>query len=58
RIEKGIEIGELVAVMTLKGELVSLSTAAMTTEEAMKKRWIAAKTDRVIIEKGLYAKME
>ncbi|MBI4170078.1 MAG: RNA-guided pseudouridylation complex pseudouridine synthase subunit Cbf5, partial [Candidatus Aenigmarchaeota archaeon] len=47
RIEKGIEIGELVAVMTLKGELVSLSTAAMTTEEAMKKRWIAAKTDRV-----------
>ena len=57
RIQKGIEKEELVAVMTLKGELVSLSKAAMTSEEMMNKKSVAAKTDRVIIEKGIYPKM-
>ncbi len=57
RIQKGIEKEEVIAVMTLKGEMVSLSKAAMTTEEAMNRKGIAAKTDRVIIEKGIYGKM-
>lgn len=54
RVQKGIEKDELVAVMTLRGELVSLSRAAITAEEMVRKRGMAAKTDRVIIEKGLY----
>ncbi len=54
RIQKDIVKDELIAVMTLKGDLVSLSRSSMTTEEAMAKKGIAAKTDRVIIEKGLY----
>lgn len=57
RVQKGIEFGETVAVMTLKGELVALAKAAMTTDEAMRKKGIAAKTDRVIIEKGIYPRM-
>ncbi len=58
RVQKNIEPGELVAIVTLKGELVALSKTAMRTEEMMKKKGIAAKTDRVIIEKGLYPKMK
>ncbi len=58
RIQKGIISGELIAVLTLKGELVSLSKASMSSEEMLNKKGIAAKTDRVIIEKGLYQKMK
>ncbi len=56
RIQKGIGKGELVAVMSLRGELVALAQAAMASEEALKLKGIAAKTDRVIIERGLYKK--
>ncbi len=57
RIQKAIEKEELVVIMTLKGELVALAKAAMTTEEMMNRKGVAAKTDRVIIEKGIYGKM-
>ncbi|MFH0832840.1 MAG: RNA-guided pseudouridylation complex pseudouridine synthase subunit Cbf5 [Candidatus Aenigmatarchaeota archaeon] len=58
RIEKGIEKEDLVALLSLKGELIALAKSNMTSEEMMKRSGLAAKTDRVIIQKGIYPKMK
>ncbi len=52
--QKGIKKGGLVAVMTLKGELAALAVAGMDAEE-MRGKGLAAKIDRVIMEKGVYS---
>jgi len=52
-IQKGIKKDDMVAVLTLKGELVALAKANMNSEE-MLGRGMAAKPDRVIMEKGAY----
>ena len=57
RIEEGIEKEKLVAIITLKDELIALAKAAMSSEEMMKRKGLAAKTDRVIMEKGIYPRM-
>ncbi|MBI2076200.1 MAG: RNA-guided pseudouridylation complex pseudouridine synthase subunit Cbf5 [Candidatus Aenigmarchaeota archaeon] len=53
RIQKNIQKDDLVAILTLKGELVALAKAVATSEEMLKKG-LAAKIDRVIMEKGIY----
>ncbi|MFA4819573.1 MAG: RNA-guided pseudouridylation complex pseudouridine synthase subunit Cbf5 [Candidatus Aenigmatarchaeota archaeon] len=57
KVSKDIAPGELVAILTLKGELVALSKAAMTSEEMTKRRGIAAKTDSVVMDRKIYPKM-
>lgn len=57
KIQKYIKIGEMVALLTLKGELIALANATMTTDEMMKTKGLAAKTDRVIMQAGIYPKM-
>lgn len=42
---------KLVAVLTLKGELIALAYANMDAKEALSRKGIAAKTDRVILRK-------
>ncbi len=56
KLEKGIEINDLIALLTLKGELIALARAAMASEQMMKKKGLAAKTDRVIMAAGVYPK--
>lgn len=56
KIEKTIQDNELIALFTLKGELVALANAAMNPEDMMKRTGIAAKTDRVIIDSNIYPK--
>jgi len=58
RIEKGIEKDNMIAIMTLKGELVALAKANMSSVEMLKRKGLAAKIDRVIMEKGIYPKMK
>ncbi len=53
-IEKGIKLDDWVCIMTLKGELVALGKAVMNTEEMLKKKGVAVKTDRVIMKRGTY----
>ncbi len=54
-INKG---GSLVAIMTLKNELVALGYAEMTSDEIMRaQRGIAVKTTRVVMKKGTYPPM-
>ena len=52
-----IKKGDLVAIMTLKGELVALGKAKMDADEIKEKDYgIAVATDRVIMKKGVYPK--
>jgi len=55
RVEAGIKVGEYVAIMTLKGELVALGKAKMRSEQILSaKRGIAVKTDLVVMDPGTY----
>lgn len=56
-LENGIEKGELVAVFTQKGEVVSLGKALMKSVEILKAATgIVVTTDRVFLEPGTYPK--
>ena len=54
KISDDVAKGALTAIISLRGELVALAYADMDAREALARKGIAAKTDRVIINKGLY----
>lgn len=55
KLSEGIRRGDLVTMLTLKGEIVALGKALMTSEDMMEKEsGIAVDVERVIMEKGLY----
>lgn len=57
RIQDDMIAGENVGIFTLKGELVAIGIAKMDAEKMIKlKRGIAVRTDRVIMQKGIYPK--
>jgi H/ACA ribonucleoprotein complex subunit 4 len=56
-LESGIEIGDVVAVFTLKGEGVALGYAKMKSGDIMRAAsGIVVSTDRVFMEEGTYPK--
>ena len=56
-VDEGIREGDLVCLMTLKGELVSFARAAMSSESILKSdHGIAAKTSRTVMPPGTYPK--
>jgi len=58
RLHEGIAKGDLVAIFTLKGELVALGRAQMSSEEIMSsERGIAVAPTRVFMEPGRYPRM-
>lgn len=57
RVQAGIKKDELVAIFSLKNELVAFGRAMMSSEEMIRaKEGIAVKIDRVFMEKGVYPK--
>src|SRR5687768_16535074 len=57
QLDAGIEVGEQVALYTLKGELVALAEAKMTSHQVMEAdKGIAATPSRVVLRKGTYPK--
>lgn len=57
KLSSNIKQGELVAILTLKGELVALGKAKMTTGEILEKDYgLAIKTERVIMPPQTYPK--
>jgi len=57
KIESGILKDDLIAILTLKGELVCLATASKTSEEIIEKdKGLASKTKRVIMKENTYPK--
>jgi len=58
-IETGIDKEDMIAVMTLKQELVALGSAFMTTEQIMKEeKGLCVKIDKVFMKEGTYPKMK
>jgi H/ACA ribonucleoprotein complex subunit 4 len=58
KVQKGIKKENAVAIITLKGELVALGKSSMESEEMLRKRGVAVRTDRVVMKKGVYPKMK
>lgn len=57
-LHEGIKKGDRVALLTLKGELIGLARAEMSSDEIMSaERGIAFKPTRVIMEPGFYPRM-
>ncbi len=57
-IHEGIRKGDTVAILTIKGELVAVGEAVMSTEEVIQaKKGIAVKTKRVIMPRGIYPRL-
>jgi H/ACA ribonucleoprotein complex subunit 4 len=57
KLDKNIRPGDTVCIMTLKGELVALGVAEMSSEEILKSdHGIVVKTRRVVMEPGTYPK--
>ncbi len=55
KLNSGINENDIVAVMTLKEELVALGTAKMNSEKILKdEKGLAVKTDKVFMEPGTY----
>ncbi len=55
RVQEGIEKGDIVAMMSLKGEFVAFGPALVgSTEMAGANRGLAVKTDKVLIAQGTY----
>ncbi len=58
RLENDIQKEDLVAVLTLKGELVLVGQALMTSREMLAGKGIAVKTQQVFMKTGVYPKTE
>jgi len=59
KLEKSIEKDDIVAVFTLKDELILVGRAIMNTEEIMNTdKGIALKTEQVFMDRGIYPKIE
>ena len=56
-VQSSIKKDDLVALMTMKGELAALAKANVNAEEMLKNKGLAAKTDRVIMEKRDYSEI-
>jgi H/ACA ribonucleoprotein complex subunit 4 len=56
-VEESVRAGKMVAVMTQRGELVCLGTA-LADAKTLVSEWDgeAVKTERVVMEKGVYPK--
>ncbi len=58
-VESDIQMGESVAIMTLKGELVAIGTAKMISKDMIKKeKGVAVTTDKVFMIPGTYPKIQ
>ena len=54
KINDDIVENDIVAIMTLKDELVALGTAKMASDEMLGERGIAVQTDKVFMKPGVY----
>ncbi len=57
KYEDTVRKNALVALLTLRGELIALGQAVVASSELLRTRKIVAKTDRVIIDRTAYPKM-
>ena len=57
-VEEGFSRGDMVAILTLKGELVGLGRAEMGWSEVLEaKKGVAVKPTRILMERGVYPRV-
>jgi len=55
RYDNGIDVGQVIVLITTKGEAIALATAAMTTSQMMSAEYgIVANLKRVIMDRNVY----
>ena len=57
KLESGIEKKDLVAIYTLKNELICYGEAVLTSKEMSGERGLAVKSGKVVMEPGVYPRM-
>jgi len=58
KVETDIQVGEMVAVMTLKEELVGFGTTRMISRDLIKTKGLAVKMDKVFMLPGVYPRVD
>lgn len=57
-LDSSMKPGDLVGIFTLKGEVVALGRALMSTEEVLEaEKGLVAKTERVVMKRGTYPRI-
>ena len=57
KLTSEIEKKQMVAILTLKGELIALGTSLMKSKEILNQTGTAVKLERVFMEKDVYPKL-
>ncbi|MBT3463866.1 RNA-guided pseudouridylation complex pseudouridine synthase subunit Cbf5 [archaeon] len=57
KVQSDIQVGDLVAVFTLKDELICYGESKMVSKDMLKDKGLAVITDKVIMQPGTYPKM-
>jgi H/ACA ribonucleoprotein complex subunit 4 len=57
KIHSGIKRGDVVAVMSLKGELVCYGTAAATTQQMLQEKGLAVNVEKVFMRPETYPRI-
>ena len=59
KVERYMQVGEMVAVMSLKNELIALGFAKMISKQMVKEeKGLAVKVEKVFMLPGTYPKVE
>jgi H/ACA ribonucleoprotein complex subunit 4 len=58
KLDSGITVQDIVAIMTLKGELICYGTAKLDSEEMLGEKGFAVKTEKVFMVPGTYPTIE
>jgi len=57
-VSPDIKEGDMVQLLSAKGELVAIATSRMTTEKMLGDHGIAAKPEKVLMDTSVYPRME
>lgn len=57
KLETGIKNGDIVAIFTLKNELICFGKSVLSSNEMMANKGLAVKTDKVIMDPGVYPRI-
>ncbi|MBU3941880.1 MAG: RNA-guided pseudouridylation complex pseudouridine synthase subunit Cbf5 [Nanoarchaeota archaeon] len=58
KLESGISVQDIVAIITLKGELICYGTAKLGSEEMLGEKGLAVKTEKVFMLPGTYPRID
>lgn len=58
KVESDIQVDDMVAIMTLKGELVAIGQAKMISKEMLGEKGLAVSIDKVFMLPGTYPKLD